>query len=290
MSLHNDDIDRLAASYREEYTPDVEQGLQRLHRSIAVVRTLPPRERPTAVRRRWPVAAAVGLLAAALVALLLAGDGRTYLRNSDPQPMAFELPDGSRLTLQQGAQVSYLTDEYGTINRRVAIEGQGYFEVVPDGTLPFLVGDGSTELRVTGTAFNLRANAALMEVEVSEGSVVLASEGKVVAVAARECGTARAGAPLEHKPAPNLNHHAWRTGELNFDHTPIDEVLGYFYDNWSITCTWADGTPCNYTVSGRYRGKEAGDVLADIAKLGGATLTPLDDTGKRYELSGPCTK
>ena len=101
---------------------------------------------------------------------------------------------------------------------------------------------------------------------------------------------ARAGAPLVHKPAPNLNHHAWRTGELNFDHTPIEEVLGYFYDNWSIRCTWADNAPCHYTVSGRYRGEEASDVLADIAKLGGATLTPLDDTGKRYELSGPCTE
>ena len=289
MSLHNDDIDRLVTTYRDDFTPDVEQGLERLHRNIAVVRPLTPRRRSLTVRT-WSIAATVAVVLSVAAVLLFGGDGRTYLRNTDQPLAAFTLPDGTQLTLQQYAELSYDPDAYNTANRQVSLSGQAYFEVRPDANRPFLVHNGSTELRVTGTAFNLRTAGEIMEVEVSEGTVVLSRDGQDIEVAVKECGTARNGLPLVHRPAPNLNHHAWRTGQLKFDHTPIAEVLGYFYDNWSITCEWADGQACDYTVSGSYSGGDAGKVLADIAQLGGATLTPLDATGKHFSLSGPCTE
>ncbi|WP_420460238.1 FecR family protein [Neolewinella sp.] len=290
MSLNNDDIDRLVTTYREDFTPDVEQGLRRLHAEMTVVRPLPTRSRPTSRRRWFSIAAAVAVIVACLAVFFLQGDGRTHLSNPDRAQATFTLPDGSSITLQQGASASYDPTTYDVSARDLELSGQAYFEVHPDATRPFLVRHGGGELRVTGTAFNLRTDGALMEVEVSQGAVVLEQDGKSMQVAANECGLIAPGQPMVHKPAPNLNHHAWRTGELKFDHTPIDEALTYFYDNWAIRCTWANDQACHYTVSGNYRGGDAGAVLADIAKLGGATLRALDDTGKHYELSGPCTE
>ena len=292
MSLPNDDIDRLVTTYREEFNPDVERALERLHGKLSVVHTLHPKPRvsnSSRLRRRWSVAAAVILLLASITAYLLGGDGRTYLRNPDRQLAQFELPDGSSLTLQQGGEVSYDAEDYGQATRTVRLRGQAYFEINADASRPFLVQHNGTELRVTGTAFNLRTQPDLLEVEVSEGSVLLIQGKDRIPVSARECGLAESGRPIVHKAAPNLNHHAWRTGELTFDHTPIAEVLSYFKANWSIECEWATGDPCAYTVSGNYRGGAAGEVLSDIAKLGGLTLKPLDASGKRFTLEGSCT-
>ncbi|CAH1000203.1 hypothetical protein LEM8419_01351 [Neolewinella maritima] len=294
MSLNNDDIDRLVIGYREEFTPDVEQGLHRLRRSLreggTVVRPIQSAPKSTSRRTFLGIAAAVALLVGCLSIFYFNQDNRTYLSNPDRAFAMFDLPDGSQLTLQQGATVSYDADTYNTATRDLTLAGQAYFEVQPDAARPFLVQHAAGVLRVTGTAFNLRTESDLLEVEVSEGAVILEQNGKRMQVAARECGLLAPGQPMVHKPAPNLNHHAWRTGELKFDHTPIDEVLSYFYDNWSIECTWAEGAACDYTVSGKYQSGDAGAVLSDIAKLGGATLTPMDDSGKRYTLSGPCTE
>ena len=290
MSLNDNDIDRLVTTYREDFTPDVEQGLQRLRAGLTVVRPLQPQRTATSRRRFLRLAAAIAVVVASLAVYFGSGDGQTYLSNPDRAQATFALPDGSHLILQQGATASYHTEAFNVSERKFDLAGQAYFEVHSDANRPFLVQHAGGELRVTGTAFNLRTDGDLMEVEVSEGAVVLQQDGKSMQVAAKECGLIAPGKPMVHKSAPNLNHHAWRTGELKFDHTPITEALTYFYDNWAIQCSWAGGTPCDYTVSGNYRGGDAGAVLADIAKLGGATLRSLDDSGKRFELSGPCTE
>ena len=290
MSLNDNDIDRLVTTYREDFTPDVEQGLQRLHAGLTVVRPMHTKRASSSRRRLLRIAAAIAVVVAALAVFFGSGDGRTYLSNPDRAQATFSLPDGSNLTLQRGATVSYDTEDFNVSERNLELTGQAYFEVYADANRPFLVQHAGGELRVTGTAFNLRTDGDLMEVEVSEGAVVLQQDGKSMQVAAKECGLIAPGKPMVHKSAPNLNHHAWRTGELKFDHTPITEALTYFYDNWAIECSWADGIPCDYTVSGNYRGGDAGAVLEDIAKLGGATLRSLDDSGKRFELSGPCTE
>ena len=243
MSLNDNDIDRLVTTYREDFTPDVEQGLRRLRAGLTVVRPLATLSKRTSRRRFFSIAAAVAVIVACLAVFFLSGDGRTYLSNPDQTLATFSLPDGSSLTLQQGSTASYDAETYNVTARSVELAGQAYFEVHSDATRPFLVQHAGGELRVTGTAFNLRTDGDLMEVEVSEGAVVLQQEdGKSMQVAAKECGLIAPGKPMVHKPAPNLNHHAWRTGELKFDHTPIDEALTYFYDNWAIQCTWANGT------------------------------------------------
>ncbi len=286
MRLDNQDIDRLVTSYREDFTPDVERGLRQLHTRLTPVRQLRPRP-----RSRWYLAvAAVAVLLVAATAFFLAPDSTRHLTNSGTQLAEYTLPDGTRLTLQGGSELTYEPVDYAAEFRRVQLTGQGFFRVKPDASHPFLVSNGHSELRVTGTEFNLRSTDKVMEVEVSQGSVLLLSAGESISVAARECGQAKTGEPLIHSQSPNLNHHAWRTGELKFDHTPIAEVLEYFTDNWGFVCTWADGNACDYVVSGKFHSNDAAAVLADIAKLGHQTLEAVGSDGKHFELSGPCDR
>ena len=287
MSLDHDDIDRLVTAYREDYSPDVEAGLQRLHARIGTVRQLRPRPRRQRLYRLSAVAAALLLCIVAAV-YLLANPGRTTLNNATASIADYTLPDGTRVTLQEGSTLTY-DHSYNESDRRVELMGQGYFEVQADAARPFYVSRGANRVRVTGTAFNVKAGSEMFEVEVSEGTVELHTTGSTVAIKAMEYATVVPGEPLVHAAAPHLNHHAWRTGTLKFDHTPVADVITYLNDNWGVVCDWENGAACDYEVSGSYTGSDVTAVLSDVAKLGGLSVRSVGQDGKHYELTGPCT-
>ena len=287
MSLQSHEhIDELARHYGNDFAPDVERGLSRLHQSIdqrgdrrgAKVRSLP-------VRRWLAVAASIALLITAGF-FFLSSDG-IIITNNDDAPMAVELPDGSSVILQSGSTLSY-DGAYAGAERRVELAGQGYFEIVPNADKPFLVTYEETTLRVTGTAFNLRVKENNLEVEVSEGSIELEYHDNLLPVAANQCGIAKSGHAPVRMPAPNLNRHAWRTGHLVFENTPVREALDVLHNNWDVTV--ADLPPdCDYPVSFTYAAESSADIdaiLSNIAKLGSGSLQPLGDN--QYELVKVC--
>ena len=290
MPLNSHDIDRMVTSYREDYSPDVAAGLVKVRERLGQLPSLTVVKRPGGRRRLLLPAAAAAVVLLVLSIFYFGNDSSVHLIADGNNLAEYRLPDGSEIVLQSGSEVTYDADDFNGIDRRLTLSGQAYFEVVPDKDRPFLINNGSTELRVTGTAFNLRADAELMEVEVSEGAVLLSRGSTKLAVAAKQCGLSEAGQPLLNRPAPNLNHHAWRTGRLTFERTPVAEVLSYFEANWDIRCSWGGNLACDYPVSGNYEGAEAADVLADVARLGGLTLRQDENDPKHFIFDGSCAE
>jgi len=69
------------------------------------------------------------------------------------------LPDGSKVWLNAGSEISY-GEDFGKSSRDVKLSGEAYFEVSPDANRPFLVHTDNFNIKVLGTAFNVRAYAA----------------------------------------------------------------------------------------------------------------------------------
>lgn len=281
--LSNNDLDKLAAGYGADFTPDVEAGLGRLQRRInggseqkTVVRRLG--------RRNW-LAAAATILLVVMAYFGFLRSSETVFANNDATPRTFELPDGTRATLQQGAELAYFED-FNELTRTVRLSGQAFFEVHKDKTRPFLVGNGITELRVTGTAFNLRVEKEELEVEVSEGSVELTHNNKVIPVEANKCGIAKAGKPCLLTDAPHLNRHGWRTGKLYFEDTELPVVLETLRTNFGFEITFPEG--CNYPVSGTFSTDDPAAILRDVARLGGGSVEPEADNANAYHFVGVC--
>lgn len=65
------------------------------------------------------------------------------------------LPDGSRVWLNSNSKLSYPA-VFGH-ERRVTLEGEGYFEVAKDHGRKFIVETGSQQVEVTGTEFDIEA-------------------------------------------------------------------------------------------------------------------------------------
>src|SRR5665648_98356 len=66
------------------------------------------------------------------------------------------LPDGSNVWLNHSSTLKYPAMFHGD-SRMVELTGEGYFEVVHNSRIPFIVKAGEIEIKALGTAFNVMA-------------------------------------------------------------------------------------------------------------------------------------
>jgi ferric-dicitrate binding protein FerR (iron transport regulator) len=66
------------------------------------------------------------------------------------------LPDGTQVWLNAESTLEY-NAAYGKTNRDVALSGEGFFDVVKNASMPFTIQTNKIHVKVTGTAFNVKA-------------------------------------------------------------------------------------------------------------------------------------
>lgn len=193
-------------------------------------------------RRGLPWRAFVGLAAAAAIALAalwwsrepepeVAAAPRNFLRVNERQA----LPDGSVVELNDGARLALRFDAG---ERRVRLTGEAHFQVQPDPARPFVVEAGGAQVRAVGTAFNVRLDAAAVEVLVTEGSVrvegpraAAGEPGALVAARHRAVVDLRSAAAPAVAPAAEqeiAETLAWQAPRLQFFDTPLATVAAEF--------------------------------------------------------------
>lgn len=278
---HNKQIDELAANYGRDIHPDVERALSTVQQRIKEGDV-----RKSGIRRRWLQVAAVGILVVLTGYWGLRNNGAEVIVASAEETLVpVTLPDGTEVILQQGATLAY-DQEYNQTARSVSLSGQAFFRVHKDKQRPFTVHNQDAQLLVTGTAFNLRVSAEIMEVEVSEGNVVLSRDAERVLVGKHQRGTSEPGAALQLVEAPALNRHAWRTGVLRFAGETVGEALDILNDNFGIKASASD--TCSFPVSGLFTADNPEAILESIALLGGGELVASEVSPNTFILEGFC--
>ena len=153
-------------------------GAETVHASAAPVRSFLLARRP----------ALVGVaLAAAAVVLAAVLWPRTTVIEAGGAVLAVALPDGSAVTLAPGSEIAHRRGLSGD-ERRVTLEGEGYFDVATDGR-PFVVETFNAEVEVLGTEFDVLAWSGAASAETAVALV----EGSVRLRPARASDTVRAG-------------------------------------------------------------------------------------------------
>ncbi|MBI3885123.1 MAG: FecR domain-containing protein [Opitutae bacterium] len=227
-------------------------------------------------RLRWPTMARVALSAAAAVVLVF-----WLVRPPAPQVESLTTPVAQRqtVTLADGSRVELnahtsLLVELGAHERRVRLaDGEAFFAVTKDAARPFVIETPGGSVRVTGTQFNVRAEAdAPLEVTVLEGSVQVrpgaTAPGRDSAPFALRAGDQLVAGPAgiavhPLAPAALADALAWRQGQIVFNGAPLREALARFarYHGRGITVTAdAAGLP----VGGRFSLDDLDGFLAGI--------------------------
>lgn len=158
---------------------------------------------------------------------------KTYLRVNERQA----LPDGSLVELKDG---SHITLEFSAAERRVRLTGEAHFTVAKNPARPFVVEAAGVTVRAVGTAFNVRSDAAAVEVVVTEGTVRIdapaPAAGESVSAPLVTAGH-RAIIPLVESAAPQVSIAtpgeitqilAWQTPRLQFFETPLSDAIAEF--------------------------------------------------------------
>ena len=139
------------------------------------------------------------------------------------------LPDGTLVWLNAGSRMTY-SQGFGVDNRKVALEGEGYFEVKRNEKIPFYVKTKDMQLRVLGTKFNFRDYPEDCEVVVSllEGKVGLSNllrENEEATLAPDECAVLnKASGQMTVKTVTASNASEWTGGYLFFDEELLPDI------------------------------------------------------------------
>lgn len=142
----------------------------------------------------------------------------------------FTLSDKSEVWLNSGSMLEYPANFNNQKQRRVKLQGQGYFKVSHDAGHPFLVETSELNIRVVGTSFDVStyANDPFIRSTLEEGSIVLTDlQGKEV-IHLNPGQKASFNRTTREFVIEKVNTQlitSWKDGRLNFRNTPLDEVV-----------------------------------------------------------------
>ncbi len=90
------------------------------------------------------------------------------------------LNDGTEVLLNAGSSIKYRSD-YNSDNRDLVLEGEAYFKVARNLSLPMVVNAGNINIKATGTEFNVKAysDEGMIETTLVTGEVEISPTGKI---------------------------------------------------------------------------------------------------------------
>lgn len=155
------------------------------------------------------------------------------------QRATVRLTDGTRVRLNVDSRLS-VPGSFGDGRRVVRLEGEAFFEVSQDSTLPFVIRSGGTVTQVLGTSFGISAYPEDDEtkVVVTEGRVALRADESLppgrelaprsapVVLTKGQVGHVLRGTERIMQQVMDTSYHlAWMEGQLAFQKAPFSEVV-----------------------------------------------------------------
>ncbi|WP_084399123.1 FecR family protein [Henriciella aquimarina] len=185
VALNSGEMDLAGHNAFEAWLNEDQKNLHAFEKYAAILQTLegspelskadsPPAHVAQHGWWRGAAAAAASLIVVACAAFLFFGTDTPAAKPPPIQTAAAEirtltLPDGSVATLGGRSRIE---THYEADARRVTLlEGDAYFDVVPDKSRPFYVDAGTRVVRVVGTEFSVSRDSAAVRIAVAEGKV-----------------------------------------------------------------------------------------------------------------------
>ncbi|MET3580995.1 transmembrane sensor [Mesorhizobium robiniae] len=186
------------------------------------------------------------------------------------------LPDGSVMMLNTASAVAI---DFDNGRRGVQLlEGEAFFEVVPDPAHPFVVSAAFSHVRVTGTAFAVRAGSQLDTVTLERGHVEVSRLNDAADAASLDPGemievTSDALSPVT--PVDAKSALAWVGGRIVFQNRLLSAAvrdLGRYYPEPIFVLSSKVG---DIRISGNYRLDDPEGAIRNLAEAAGAKVSRL---------------
>ena len=182
------------------------------------------------------------------------------------------LPDGTLVWLNAGSRMTY-SQGFGVDNRKVELEGKGYFEVKRNEKIPFFVKTKDLQLQVLGTKFNFRDYPEDHEVVVSllEGKVglnnLLREEKEAVLSPDERAVLNKANGLLTVESVTASNASQWTDGYLFFDEELLPDIAKELERSYNVKIHIANDSLKTFRFYGNFVRREQNiqEVLEALA-------------------------
>ena len=139
-----------------------------------------PEEKPSFLNRKkyvlFSVAAFIILATAAVYVFTqnrksesVAGQSVSSVATKNGNRTKILLPDGSQVWLNAGSNLDYNNSVFNKDLREVFLNGEAYFDVTKDAEKPFIIHTKKMDIKVIGTAFNVRSYS---DEKIAEASLI----------------------------------------------------------------------------------------------------------------------
>ncbi|WP_455586266.1 FecR family protein [Bacteroides sp.] len=184
-----------------------------------------------------------------------------------------QLPDGTEVTLNHFSSLTY-PERFHEKERKVTLNGEGYFEVSKDKKHPFIVQAEAVKVRVLGTHFNIEAYRNDPEVKTTlfEGSVAVSTADNPKSIVLRPNESAiynkeKGSLTLEMKK--NVSDEiAWRNGTFIFSHLPLQEIVRELSNSFGVKIKIENATLLNYRLTARFTDGESLEEILHLLQQG----------------------
>ena len=182
------------------------------------------------------------------------------------------LPDGTLVWLNAGSRMTY-SQGFGVDNRKVELEGEGYFEVKRNEKIPFFVKTKDLQLQVLGTKFKFLDYPEDHEVVVSllEGKVglnnLLREEKEAVLSPDERAVLNKANGLLTVESVTASNASQWTDGYLFFDEELLPDIAKELERSYNVKIHIANDSLKTFRFYGNFVRREQNiqEVLEALA-------------------------
>ncbi|UCD37458.1 MAG: FecR domain-containing protein [Fidelibacterota bacterium] len=219
------------------------------------------------------LAVAVTLISFRTIDYLAQRQSRISLAVAKATQQKLTLSDGSVVTLDAGSSFAYLP-QFTAREREVYLHGEGYFEVTPDDSRPFIVRVDDALIQVLGTKFSVRSWELdrTVRVAVAEGKVSLRGKRTprrdAVVIARGQMAAVMADRVLEPPRDVDVDKYlGWLNHDIGFDDTSLQEILFHLERWFDVEFILEDDVLASERLTLHTRQKSIDSVLDMIALL-----------------------
>jgi ferric-dicitrate binding protein FerR (iron transport regulator) len=269
---------------------DSEKGWLKLHQKLETDGLLEDHGERANRSRFTPllrVAASIALVLAIGIPALYFGviqnDGEQTLRThlALEGVSTIDLPDGSRIYLNKGAEISYSTAFQN--QRAIELKGEAFFEVMSDPRNPFTVHSGEMLITVLGTSFNVKQQDNSSEIYVKTGKVrvSLDNSDQFIQLEPEEVGICE-DRELNSHTQEDPNYISWKTKDFKFVNSALTEVLEELEESYHVDILSEGLDLKDLRITTSYSGQSIDNILETI---GAAFEMNVSRTGNSYYLT-----
>lgn len=205
---------------------------------------------------------------------------RTSVVSRNAQIKIIWLPDSTKVTLNAGSFLG-VDKNFGIQNRNVYLEGEGFFEVAKNKTLPFIVDVSRYKVKAVGTKFNIRAYKDEEESETAlvEGKVQILLPGKkrdnvFKTLVGNEKFVLQANidneinleeevkvTPLAQTNLPTHAEIAWIENYIVFENEALGDLVNTLERKYDVSIEIANDEVAKYKYTGSFQNEKIEEVL-----------------------------